>query len=139
MSNLRKAHMSILGRSVYIAETPPIFLAPTLACLFASTNHQSKFSTSTSLCARRRRDANPGRGVSALRRTGLRFPVGMSKVPLPEPVLNRKRREKVKVDKEHGLWGFFNKNRTSLSTPEENNSHGMSFESLCLEASSSLI
>ena len=139
MSNLRKAHMSILLRSVQIAETPPIFLAPILACPFASTNHRFKFSTSTSSCARQRRDANPNRGVSALRRTGLRFPVGMSKVPLPEPVLDPKRRKKVRVDEKHGLWGFFNKDRTSLTTPEENNNHGMSLVSVYLETSSSLI
>ena len=139
MSNLQKAHMSVLLRSVQIAETPPIFLAPILACPFASTNHQSKFSTSTSSCARQRRDANPNRGVSALRRTGLRFPVGMSKVPLPEPVLDPKRREKVTVDEKHGLWGFFNKDRTSLTTPAENAKNGMSLVSVCIEVSSSQI
>lgn len=123
--------MLIPLRSVQIKETPPIFLAPILACPSASNNHKSHFSTSTPSCDRRRRDNNPDRGVSALRRTGLRHPVGMSKEPLPQPVLDPKKRSKVTVDEKHGLWGFFNKDRTSLSTPEEDNAHGMPL--ICLD------
>lgn len=116
--------MSIPLRPVQIKETPPIFLAPLLACPFVSTIHQSQFSTSTPSCDRRRRDGNPDRGVSALRRTGLRNPVGMSKEPLPRPLLNPKKRSKVTVDQNHGLWGFFNKDKKALSTPEDDNAHG---------------
>lgn len=128
--------MSIPFRSVQMKETPPIFLAPILACPFVSTIHQSQFSTSTPSYDRRRRDGNPERGVSALRRTGLRHPVGMSKEPLPQPLLNPKKRSKVTVDEKHGLWGFFNKDKKSLSTPEEDHAHGMSF--VCLEVKHNL-
>lgn len=131
MSNLRRLRMSIPLCSAQIKEPPPIFLAPMLACPVVSTNHQSHFSTSTPSSGRERRDGNRHRGESALRRTGLRHPVGMSKVPLPKPLLDPKRRSQVKVDENHGLWGFFNKERTSLSTPEEDNAHGMSL--LCLD------
>lgn len=137
MSNLQRMRMSIPLRTVQIKETPPIFLAPILACPYVSTNHRSHFSTSAPSCGRERRDGNPNRGLSALRRTGLRYPVGMSKVPLPEPVLNPKMRSKVTVDEKHGLWGFFNKARTLLSTPEEDNAHGMSL--VCLELGLNLI
>ena len=96
---------------------PLVYLAP----MFSSQSH---FSTSQSLRARRKRDGNPQRGVSALRRTGLRHPLGMSKEPLPVPVMDPKRKSKITVDKDHGLWGFFNKDRTALSTPEQDASFG---------------
>lgn len=97
---------------------PPVYLAP----VFSSQSH---FSTSQSLRKRKKHEGNPNRGVSALRRTGLRFPVGMSKEPLPVPVMDPKRRSKITVDKEHGLWGFFNQERTALSTPEQDAAFGM--------------
>lgn len=99
---------------------PPVYLAPVFSL-------QSHFSTSQSLSARRKRDGNRHRGVSALRRTGLRKPVGMAKEPLPVPVMDPTRRSKITVDKEHGLWGFFNKDRTALSTPEQDASFGRSW------------
>ncbi|MCJ1464290.1 54S ribosomal protein L4 mitochondrial [Pseudocyphellaria aurata] len=121
MSKLRRVRTSIPSYSIQIKETPPIFLAPILACSSGPINHQSHFSTFPPQCGQARRDGNRNRGVSGLRRTGLRNPVGMSKVPLPEPV---RIRETPKVDENHGLWGFFNKDRTALSTPEEDNAHG---------------
>lgn len=105
-------------------DAPPVFLAPVLAYGIAWKNPQSKFSTSAALPQRRKRDGNPNRGVSALRRTGLRYPVGMSKEPLPVPVLDPKRRSKVTVDENHGLWGFFGPERKALSTPEEDAAFG---------------
>lgn len=101
-----------------------MFLAPMLAYTSKPANQSSHFSTSASSSQRRKRDGNPNRGVSALRRTGLRYPVGMSKEPLPQPVLDPTRRSKIEVNENHGLWGFFNKDRTALSTPEEDNAHG---------------
>jgi len=50
----------------------------------------------------------------------------MSKEPLPQPVLDPARRSKVKVDANHGLWGFFNKAKKSLTTPEQEAAHGLS-------------
>ena len=49
----------------------------------------------------------------------------MSKEPLPEPVLDPEKRSKVEANPNHGLWGFFNKDRTSLTKPEDEAKHGM--------------
>ena len=112
-------------RNAFIAlEAPPIFLAPALHTTVSFTTPRSQFSTSASRCLRTR-DNNKNRGVSALRRTGLKYPVSMSAEPLPQPVLDPKKRSKIKVDENHGLYGFFNKGRTALSTPEEDYAFGM--------------
>lgn len=108
-----------------LRELPPAFLAPILDYGIILWKQKSYFCTSTPSKARKR-DGNPHRGVSALRRTGLRFPVGMSKEPLPVPVLDPTKRSKITVDDKHGLWGFFNAKRTSLSTPEEDAACGNS-------------
>ncbi|KAI9795150.1 MAG: 54S ribosomal protein L4 mitochondrial [Peltula sp. TS41687] len=79
------------------------------------------FSTTT---RRYPRDASRNRGVSAIRRTGPRQTLSVSKVPLPQPVLDPSKRSKFQVDENHGLWGFFNKQRTTLSTPEDDSAHG---------------
>lgn len=112
-------------RPSLLKENPPVFLAPILALASKPVPQHSHFSTSSPLSERRKRDGNPNRGVSALRRTGLRYPVGMSKEPLPQPVLDPNKRTKIKTDDNHGLWGFFNSQRTSLSTPEEDSAHGI--------------
>jgi len=112
---------------------PPIFLAPLLASGNCSSHQTTQFSTSAPLMKRRKmqkRDSNPNRGVSALRRTGLRHPVSMSKVPLPQPVLDPAKRSKPTVDESHGLWGFFNEQRTTLSKPDEDIQHGTGFSAL---------
>ena len=108
------------------ASNPPIFLAPLLASIPKPAYPRSSFSTTATLFvrAKKKRDGNPHRGESALRRTGLRYPNGMSKYPLPQPVLNPEKR-KIEVDPDHGLWGFFNKGKTALSTPKEDISRGM--------------
>lgn len=115
--------LSMVSRFTQLKEYPPTFLAPRLECRVASRSQQPKFSTSASLHVRKR-DGNTNRGVSALRGTGLRYPVSMSKEPLPVPVLDPKRRSKITVDENHGLWGFFNNDRKALSTPEEENACG---------------
>ena len=102
---------------------PPTFLAPSLE---ASPWQRSRFSSSSPAWQRTKRDNNPNRGVSALRRTGLRYPVGMSKEPLPEPVLDPAKRSKIIADENHGLWGFFNADRKPYSTAQEYGSHGKS-------------
>lgn len=48
----------------------------------------------------------------------------MSSEPLPQPVLDPKRRSKVQVDPDHGLWGFFNREKQALTKPEEDHAHG---------------
>ncbi|KAI9857356.1 MAG: 54S ribosomal protein L4 mitochondrial [Trichoglossum hirsutum] len=82
----------------------------------------SQFSTSQPQCFPR--DRNPNRGISAVRRTGPREPLSVSKLPLPQPVLDPSRRSQVLVDENHGLWQFFNKERTVLSKPEDDYAHG---------------
>ena len=119
MSSLSISRRNPARYFLQFKDAPPVYLAP----VFASQSH---FSTSQLLRQRRKRDGNPNRGVSALRRTGLRHAVGMSKEPLPVPVIDPNRRSKITVDKEHGLWGFFNKDRTPLSTPEQDASCGIS-------------
>lgn len=107
--------------------SPPVFLAPFLAADYGLAQNRSEFSTSAPMCKRKpshKRDSNPNRGVSALRRTGLRHPVSMSKVPLPQPVLDPSKR-KIEVDRNHALWGFFNTQRTVLSTPDEDAAFGL--------------
>ena len=106
-------------------EAPPTFLAPSLLRPIAPRTRTSQFSTATSKCARNR-DMSKNRGVSGLRRTGLKRPVEMMKEPLPRPVLDPERRSKVPVDENHGLWDFFNKDRKALTSPEEMCAHGSS-------------
>ena len=110
-----------------LSQTPPVFLAPLLARDYGFAQHHFQFSTSTPWCKRETsqrhtRDSNPDRGVSALRRTGLRHPVSMSKEPLPQPVVGPKK--KIEVAENHGLWGFFNRQKTVLPTPKEDDAHG---------------
>lgn len=109
-------------------EVPPAFLVPALQRGPFATKTQ--FSTSAAnqyprKAFQKKKDSNPERGVSALRRTGLRHSVAMAKEPLPQPVLDPSKRSRVQVDKDHGLWGFFNKGKTVLSTPEEDQAHGI--------------
>ena len=51
----------------------------------------------------------------------------MAKEPLPQPVLDPAKRSKIRVDENHGLWAFFNKEKRSLTKPEDENAHGLSF------------
>ena len=127
------AHFIVTTRSVS-CHPPPVFLAPLLASAYGLIQQRVQFSISSPLCKRKsnqrhKRDSNPDRGVSALRRTGLRHPVSMSKVPLPQPVLDPKKR-KIEVAENHGLWGFFNTQKTVLSTPDEDSAHGQIHASL---------
>lgn len=48
----------------------------------------------------------------------------MSKEPLPEPVLDPKKRSKIAVDENHGLWDFFNKDRKPYGTLQEYGKYG---------------
>ena len=104
-------------------EIPPTFLAPSLQYPTFRTTQVSHFSTSTKRSVKAR-DYSKNRGISALRRTGLKRPVSMSKEPLPQPVLDPAKRSKPKVDPNHGLWAFFNKDKKPLTKPEDENAHG---------------
>lgn len=48
----------------------------------------------------------------------------MSKNPLPVPVLDAKKRSRVEVDENHGLWEFFHGREKPMNTPEEDYAHG---------------
>ncbi|KAK0268155.1 54S ribosomal protein L4 mitochondrial [Friedmanniomyces endolithicus] len=111
---------TILSSSTCVSTLPPPFLLPAFAqtASFCSTPiHHA------------RKDHNRNRGVSALRHTGIgknqRLSVRVS--ALPQPVLDPARRSAVEVDPDHGLWGFFSKERTLISTPEEMNGYGRSW------------
>lgn len=115
-----------LTRATTTTTTPslPAFLVPALS---AAQTQSSSFSTSGADYARKRnkRDRNPARGVSALRRTGLKKQkVSIRPSELPKPVLDPGLRSQLEVDENHGLWEFFPANRTSMATPEEIHAHG---------------
>lgn len=78
------------------------------------------------------RDMNRKRGVSAMRSTGPRRPLSVSKWPLPEPVTDPKvlkvKRRDAQFDSgglaaKHGLWAFFY-DKKSMVTPEQQGAHG---------------
>ncbi|KAI9719940.1 MAG: 54S ribosomal protein L4 mitochondrial [Chrysothrix sp. TS-e1954] len=86
------------------------------------------FSTSQPQQARHRgKDNNPNRGVSPLRRTGLRYPLSVSGRPLPKPVLDPERRSKPQRDENHGLWGFFNVAKDDIQIPKDDYQWGRSW------------
>ncbi|KAJ9635952.1 54S ribosomal protein L4 mitochondrial [Coniosporium apollinis] len=102
------------------------FLAPSvLPKRVHSTPCISRFSTSQNQ-SYPRRDRNADRGVSAVRRTGLRprQTLSVKKLDLPTPVLDPSKRSKVQVDEDHGLWQFFGTERRAMALPEEVGAHG---------------
>ena len=92
--------------------------------LIPSLIHGQSSSFSTTTPKTFPRDNNRDRGVSTVRRTGPRQPLSVSKEPLPTPVLDPKKRSKVAVDPDHGLWEFFYSKDKPINTPEEDNEHG---------------
>jgi large subunit ribosomal protein L47 len=116
-------HLARSCRSFVFSDAPPSFLVPSLLSpVTSSTSRVARFSTFKRHSFPR--DRNRNRGVSALRRTGPREPLSVSKLPLPQPVLDPSKRSKVLVDENHGLWQFFNRERTTLSKPEDDYAHG---------------
>ncbi|PWW79446.1 MRP-L47-domain-containing protein [Tuber magnatum] len=94
----------------------------TLHCVRASLS--SQFHTTSAPLGRWVRDRNKNRGVSAIHRQPKEdIQISVSKVPLPEPVLDASKRTAVKVSPDHGLWGFF-REKKALPTPEEDHKHG---------------
>ncbi|KAF2424487.1 MRP-L47-domain-containing protein [Tothia fuscella] len=88
-------------------------------CLYQPSH--SQFST-TSV---QQKDNNRMRGLSAMRRSGLRGKkLSITPDQLPEPVFDPSKRSKIETDPDHGLWGFFNKDRTLLSLPQDDTEHG---------------
>lgn len=99
------------------ASVPPAFLLPTFALAQASS-----FSTTPN----HQRHGNPGRGVSALRRSGMnkgRQPLTVRLRDLPKPDLDPKKREKVNTYGPHPLDQFFKSGRPTMS-PAVLSQHG---------------
>ncbi|KAI9368262.1 MRP-L47-domain-containing protein [Aspergillus egyptiacus] len=110
-----------------LAELPPPYLAPSLHFpLNRSSVQVSNFSSTAAPAVGHGRDLSKSRGVSAIHRTGPKFRLGALKYPLPKPVSHEKL-EKREPTPDHGLWGFFPKDRTALSTPEYDGAHGRSW------------
>ena len=85
----------------------------------------SQFHTTAAPLGRWVRDRSKNRGVSAIHRQPKKdIQISVSKFPLPEPVLDASKRTAVKVDPDHGLWGFF-RDKIALPTPEEDYKHGL--------------
>ncbi|KAF2199201.1 MRP-L47-domain-containing protein [Delitschia confertaspora ATCC 74209] len=100
------------------------FLAPAVQSTKVAPHVSvARFSTSPALW---KRDNNRNRGVSAVRRTGPRprQTLSVKKAQLPVPVMDPKAKSAIEGDEDHGLWGFFNKDKKLLSTPEEELAHG---------------
>jgi large subunit ribosomal protein L47 len=115
------------SRTYDIRYPPPLFLAPCLSPTLhpPSAPQTHPFSSTPHPQIRlRNRAKNKSRGVSAIRRTGPRVPLTISKYELPEPVWDPPARKEFKTRDDHGLWGFFNKERTPMSSPEELHAHG---------------
>lgn len=105
------------------AITVPDFLIPCVARVRPGQPMQV-YSFSTTSAQQYPRDRNKLRGMSAMRGTGLRQPLSVSKLPLPKPQLDADKRSQPETDPAHGLWGFFNKDKTAVNTPEEDFAHG---------------
>lgn len=108
-----------------LVELPPPYLAPSLHFSLIRSPVQSSNFSSTTPVAGHGRDLSKSRGVSAIHRTGPKFKLGVSKYPLPKPV-SPEALEKRNPTPDHGLWGFFPKDRQALSTPEYDHAHGSS-------------
>lgn len=110
--------------SPVLTELPPPYLAPSLHIRQVWTPVQcSGFSSTTANAARRGRDLSKTRGVSAIHRTGPKYPLGVSKYPLPKPVTPAERPARI-LTPDHGLWDFFPRDRQALSTPHYDIAHG---------------
>jgi len=118
--------------------TVPVFLAPAFArptaaaataLFYRSYASKSKPPSPLGLSRKPGGDRNKQRGVSAIRRTGPRRTRGLWQHPLPVPVArdHRGTSAEYKGAEDHGLWGFFNKDKKAMMPPEEESSHGRSW------------
>ncbi|KAI1160146.1 mitochondrial 39-S ribosomal protein L47 (MRP-L47)-domain-containing protein [Nemania serpens] len=92
---------------------PVLSPASSQRCTFSSTPEYSN--------RQPRRDNNRLRGLSSIYRSGTRFRMNIDKSEIPQPA---KYKPKVKVDPNHGLWGFFYAKDKLLLTPDESAEHG---------------
>lgn len=113
--------MGRLLRTPGTALPRPAWAAP--AAQFTTTAQQSTRTRNHRNPARenKMRDNNRFRGMSPMRRTGLRNPVSVSDVPLPRP---QKHLPQVQVDPNHGLYAFFKGPSKLMNSPAEDKAHG---------------
>ncbi|SPO05946.1 related to ribosomal protein [Cephalotrichum gorgonifer] len=115
------ASRACLGRLL----RPQALPLPQAAWGQASIASAAPFSTTAAQWKRikhsKTRDNNRHRGVSPLRRTGLREPVSVSDEPLPQPST---RLPKIKVDPNHGLYAFFAEDGKLVRSPKEDREYG---------------
>ncbi|KAI5836841.1 mitochondrial 39-S ribosomal protein L47 (MRP-L47)-domain-containing protein [Morchella snyderi] len=98
-------------------------LRPCLRVVTTPLNATSFSTTASSAFTRLNRDRSKLRGVSALRRSPKKIALAAAKFPLPEPVKLEDHKDKLEVNPNHGLWGFF-ADRQALPTPLEDSEHG---------------
>lgn len=109
----------------------PVFLAPAFSrpCSFPAAPSSRSFSSSEPRGKRQSKagETNKKRGVSAMRGTGPLVNRGLWSYPLPEPVARTRVPKQTDYEDtaDHGLWGFFHKDRKALLPPEDESSHGM--------------
>ncbi|KAL9058442.1 MAG: hypothetical protein Q9162_001737 [Coniocarpon cinnabarinum] len=106
--------------SHFVKLANPWLLVPS----FASGQTHSRFFVRTFTASSQRCVRNRQRGISPMRRTGLRKKLSISNEPLPKPVLDPLERSPVETAEDHGLWGFFGDERQALATPEDDAAHG---------------
>ncbi|PNS18710.1 hypothetical protein CAC42_5249 [Sphaceloma murrayae] len=96
---------------------PPPFLLPSF---YRPSRH---FHSSPSF---QKRETNKKRGLSALKRSGLRKgqTLSVKLENLPQPVLDPAERSRIDVDPEHGLYKFFRSPDRSMSQPDQIGEHG---------------
>lgn len=111
----------------------PLFLAPAFTETALPPSTVRCFSSTTCKLARRRgqRDMNKSRGVSAIRSTGTRRPLSVNflyeELPVPRPESERPL-EDFPINPNHGLYGFFNKERQVVLNDEAEGVHGRSWK-----------
>jgi large subunit ribosomal protein L47 len=67
-----------------------------------------------------------------MRASGLRGKrLSIKREELPEPVWDPAQRSEIETDPNHGLWGFFNSDKTLMTTPDADSSHGRSITKIC--------
>jgi large subunit ribosomal protein L47 len=108
----------------------PLFLAPAFSDCAARShpNPSRSFSTSPLSASRRLSGPNKQRGVSAIRSKNPKQRTEVYRYPLPVPVIKPERRAAFQTRPDHGLWGFFDKNKRPLLTPSQETQHGRAWE-----------
>lgn len=119
------------SHSVTISKIP-LFLAPAFAESSAIPSTIRTFTSTTCKNARRRRrDMNRHRGVSAMRSTGTRKQLSVDRLypelPVPRPEKERPV-DDFPINPNHGLYGFFNKDKKVVLNDEDESQHGRCWE-----------